>query len=491
MRKTRRDIRVGIVGGGFGGIAVAVRLKKAGFESFTIFEREAGPGGTWWINDYPGCEIDVTSDIYSYSYSGTRWSRTHVRQPELLAYIHHVVDEYDLQRHFRFNTPVAALQWDDGQYWHLTTASGERHEFDVVVSAVGFLSNPRIPTWAGMDEFQGTAFHTAHWDHDYDFEGKTVAVVGVGSTAAQVVPTIAPRVKQMYVFQREPGWVLPKGDRDYTPDEEDRLAQPLRYRWRRYSTFVAFERSQLGGAIYRPGTRPHIEAERVARELIDSVFADRPDLRAAVTPDYVFSGKRRVVSDDFYPALLRDNVELVPRAVESLTATGIVDSDGVERQVDAVIMATGFTASQYLSSIEVTGRDAHDLHEVWRDGAFAFLGMTVPGFPNFYMLYGPNTNGGAPVTYFHERQAKYVVDDVKRLTRPGVASLEVKPLYCDLYNAWLQNKMRGTAWDDPGAKSYFRASSGKIVTQWPDGMVKYTSLLWALRRPSAVTRRFD
>ncbi|MDV7240547.1 MULTISPECIES: NAD(P)/FAD-dependent oxidoreductase [Rhodococcus] len=488
MAKQTKRHRVAVIGGGLGGVAMGTKLKRAGIDTFTIFEAQSGPGGTWWINDYPGCEVDVPSDMYSYSFGTRTWNRTHVRQPELLEYIQNTIDEQNLRGHFRFDTQVVSLTWnDDTHVWKVVTDRDEEFEFDVVVSAVGFLSVPKIPTWPGIDQFERARFHTAEWDHDYDYEGKTVAVVGVGSTAAQVIPTIAPKVKQLYVFQREPGWVLPKGDRDYSAAEARRLSNPLVYKIRRYLDFVRFERSQWGGALYRTGSAVHRAAERAAREYIDSTFRDRPDLRDAVTPKYVFSGKRRVLSDDFYPALLRDNVELVPTAVDSLTGTGIVDNRGTEREVDLIVTAIGFTASNYLNTLDVRGRGGLDLHEVWKEGAFAFLGMTVPGFPNLYMLYGPNTNGGAPVTYFHERQADYVVSDIRRMARENISALEVKQVYSDIYNVWLQDRMKGTAWTQ--ANNYFSAESGRIVTQWPDGMLKYVGLLRILRRLSSAQVR--
>jgi len=476
-----------VVGGGFGGIAAGVKLIRAGITTFTIFEQSDGPGGTWWDNRYPGAEVDVASHLYSYSFKDYDWSRTHVRQPELQRYLEEVVDEYRLRPHFRFGTAVRSVVWDEAEHrYTVGLASGEECRADVVISALGLLNVPRYPDWPGLADFGGPVFHTARWEHEHELTGRRVAVVGTGSTAAQVVPTIAPVVGRLLVFQREPGWVTPKGDRDYTPAERQAFRRPLARRRERARQFVRLERLQFRGAIHRPGTKVNAAMEAVCRGYIDRVFEDRPDLREAVTPAYPFPGKRPVISSDYYRALRSDHVELVPRAVTRVTEGGVVDASGVEHPVDVLVLATGFRPANFLSTIEVVGREGRTIHEVWGDDPRAFLGITVHGFPNFYMLYGPNTNGGEIVHHL-ERQAEYAVRAVRRMARRRVTAVEVRRGAVDAYNRWLDRRLTGTAWTV--SRNYYSSPSGRIVTQWPDGALLYGALTRTLGRVSSTTRR--
>jgi len=475
-----------IVGAGFGGIAVGVKLKKAGIHSFTIFEKSSGPGGTWWDNRYPGAEVDVSSHLYSYSFKTYDWTRTHARQAELQGYLEEVIDDFGLRRHIRFGTTVDEAIWDERTHvYAVRLRSGEEVRAHIVVSALGLLNYPRYPDWPGLADFEGPKFHTARWEHEHDLTGKRVAIVGTGSTATQIVPEIAPIVDHLYLFQREPGWVVPKGDRDFTPAERAELSRPLKHRRERIRLALLLERNQIGGAIHRPGTRMNALREHQCRSFIDREFADRPDLRDAVTPQYPYPGKRPILNSTFYPALRRENVELVPRAVASVTRRGVVDAEGVEYPVDVLVMATGFQPANYLASLEVTGRDGKTIHEVWDGEPQAVLGMTVPGFPNFYMLYGPNTNGGE-IVFCLERQAEHVVQTVKRMVRRGATAVEVRPRYYEAYNRWIQAKMDGTAWQV--SNNYYKSASGRIVTQWPFGALLYGALAKVLAPLSETTR---
>jgi cation diffusion facilitator CzcD-associated flavoprotein CzcO len=333
--------RVAIIGAGFGGIVTAIKLRRAGVE-VVIFERSEGVGGTWWDNRYPGAETDAASHLYAYSFAPYDWSRTHVRQAEIQGYLEHVVETFDLLPVIRFKETVEAVHWDDDTSdYLLRTASGEHHRFKFVVSAVGLFAAPKLPVWPGLEDFAGEVVHTAVWNESLDLTGKKVAVVGTGSSAAQVVPTVAPDAASVTVFQRQPGWVLPKGDRDFTPRERRVFASPLMQRLDRIRHYVRQERREWHGAVFRPGSRMNRRSEAVARGFIDEVFAERPDLRAALTPDYPFAGKRTVVSSDFYPSLLRDDVRLVPRAVVSCSERGLVDSEGDEHEADVIVLATG------------------------------------------------------------------------------------------------------------------------------------------------------
>lgn len=470
-----------IIGGGFAGIAAAVNLKNAGLHDFTIFEKSDGLGGTWWDNRYPGAEVDVHSQLYSFSFWPHDWSRTHARQPELQRYLEDVVDGYALRPHFRFATAVEQIVWNDRTSGYtLRTTAGEVHSFRAVISAVGMLNVPKYPTWPGLDDFQGPKLHTARWK-PVELTGKRVAVVGTGSSAVQVVPSIADEAARVTLFQREPGWILPKPDRDLTPDERATLRRPRARRRERLRQFWLIEIGQLFGWMHRPGTRINTFLESRCRRYIATVFADRPDLAAAVTPNYPYPGKRPVLTKDFYPALLRDDVELIPHAVQSVTAHGVVDARGIEHPADVLVMATGFQPANYLASYRVVGRTGTTLHEFWNGEPQAFAGITVPEFPNFYILYGPNTNGGEIVSAL-QRQAEFAVRSIKRLRDASVAAVEVRPRFYRRYNQWIQGAIAKTAWVQ--SNNYYKSPSGRVVTQWPYGAIVYAAVTKVLGRPS-------
>lgn len=478
--------QVAIVGGGFAGIAAAVKLRRAGIETFTIYEKSAGIGGTWRDNTYPGCEVDTNSLLYSYSFTRPDWSRTHVRQAELQTYLDGVVDEFHLRRHFCLGVSVDDARWDEATHtYRLRLGDGTVSTCHVLISAVGFLNVPRYPDWPGLDRFRGPKFHTARWEHEHDLHGKRVAIVGTGSSAAQIVPEIATVADRVLVFQREPGWVMPKGDRDYTTEERAELRRPMHWRRERLKQLQRVEKSLWRRGIYRPGSKINATCEQICRDYIATEFADRPELQEALTPNYPYWGKRLIMASTYYPALKRDQVELVPKAVTSVTEHGVVDADGVEYLVDVLVMATGFQPTKYLAHLGVTGRDGRSLHEHWADEPRAFLGITVPGFPNFFMLYGPGTNGGE-IVWMLERQAELAVRSVKRMMRSDTTAIEVKRRWADQYDRWLQSSMDGTSW--AVSNNYFKTPSGKIVTQWPYSPLTYAALTGLLGRWAHQTR---
>jgi cation diffusion facilitator CzcD-associated flavoprotein CzcO len=494
VRSTREELfgpngtpRVAVVGAGFGGIAAGVKLKRAGIDTFTIYESSLGIGGTWWDNTYPGAEVDVGSQLYCFSFKPYDWTRTHARQPELQKYLEEAVDEFGLRAHLRLGTAVESATWDEDRHvWRVQLDDGTVDECHALVSAVGFLNVPSYPDWPGLDDFAGPKFHTARWEHHHDLTGKVVAVVGTGSSATQVVPAIQPVVEKLYVFQREPGWVLPKGERDLSDEERSALARTWRRTRERWRLRFLVEKNLWSGDLVRPGTKLNQQREQACRRYIARQFAERPDLRAAVTPEYPYPGKRPVLASTFYPALKQPNVELVPRGVASVTRTGIVDADGVERTVDVIVLATGFEAANYLARLRVVGRDGRSLHEQWAGEPRAYLGITVPGFPNFFLLYGPGTNGGELVMTL-ESQAEYAVRAIRRLIRERVTAVEVKARFEARWFRWLQARMEGTSW--AMSNNYFRSATGRVVTQWPYGNLQYRMLTKALGRVSEFTRR--
>jgi cation diffusion facilitator CzcD-associated flavoprotein CzcO len=474
----RRAIEVAIIGGGIGGIGAAVHLARRGTRTFTVFEKSEGPGGTWWDNRYPGAECDIPSALYSYSFKPHDWTRTHASQAEIQGYIEETIDEYRIRDNIRFGVGVRSAEWDEGRQQYLVTLdNGEASWFDVVVSAVGMLNVPKIPEWPGLDTFEGPLFHSARWDPKAELDGKRVAVVGAGASAVQVVPSLQPRVSELLSFQREPSWVLPKGDRDLTAAERK---ERRRFGWSRKTRFRMIRAMDKGH-----GSDPEmIEAQRVRlTKRIDDAFADRPDLREQMTPTFQPRCKRNVFSDIYYPALAQDNVRLVSRSVERITPRGVVDATGEEHEVDAVVLTTGFRAAEFLSTLEVTGRNGADLHAQWGDDPQAFLGISVPNFPNLYLLYGPNTHGTV-VSYVLERQAEYMSRDVKRLRKAGGGTLEVRPEADAWFQRVLQDAISKVSTWKSGCNNFYTSASGRNVVQWPWTHGRY--YLWTrLARPFA------
>jgi cation diffusion facilitator CzcD-associated flavoprotein CzcO len=473
--RTKRIPRVAIVGAGLGGIAVAVNLKETGSTSFTIFERAAGPGGVWWQNTYPGCEVDVPSHAYSYSFMPFDWTGTHASQAELQGYVERVLDHYELWSHIRFECGVRSVEWD-GECWQLTTDGDERLEFDVVIPCLGMLSDPRQLDLPGISQFEGPVFHTSRYEHQHDLSDKHVAVIGTGSTACQLVPVIADQAKHLTVYQHEPGHVLPKKARAFSEDERRKFReQPWRQRLARIKLF--YEARKLRVALVA-GSAQSRRAHDACMRFIARTVED-PQLRSMVTPDYAFGCKRPVFASTFYEALNRENLELVPYAVTSVTRRGLVDTRGEERSADLVVFATGFKTTQYLRTLEVRGEDGVSLEEFWAGEPSAFLGMTVPGFPNLFIVYGPNTNGGWSVITQLERQSELIARLVRRLRRRGGGTIDTRPWAARRYDAWVQKGIaRKMSSAESGCANYYRTASGKNVTQWP---FSHTMYLFATR----------
>jgi cation diffusion facilitator CzcD-associated flavoprotein CzcO len=480
---SRKSLSVAIIGGGFGGIATAVMLKRAGFEDFTVFEQLDGPGGTWRRNTYPGCEVDLHVHLYSFSFTTFDWTSTHAQQPELLRYAEHVVDEAGIRPHFRYSTCVESVIWnEDSETYTVRTADGDQRDFNVVVSCMGFLDDPKYPEWPGLDTFEGTSFHTQHWNHDHDLTGKRVAIVGTGSTACQVVPAIAPDVEHLYVFQRQPGWVMPKGERPFTEQERARhRKRPMLQTIEHYKLMLKSSFSRLVTA-YDANSDAQKELRAMCEKFIESQIAD-PGLRNAVTPDFPWGCKRPVFATTYYAALTRDNVTLVPHSVTEANTSGVVDDEGVGYDVDTLIFSTGFKTTEYLAGLDVIGPGGVRLHDAWRDRPQAFLGINVAGFPNFFILYGPNTNGGSIINQL-ECQAKVLVGALKRMRRSGARTVGVSRSTMERYVRWIDKQLAAhySATDRSNCHNYYYTSAGRNVTQWPGTMLKYYVLTRILPR---------
>ncbi|GAB1813443.1 NAD(P)-binding domain-containing protein [Mycobacterium sp. MUNTM1] len=459
-------MNVGIIGAGPGGLALGIMLSRAGFDRFTIFDREDGVGGTWRINTYPGLACDVKSHLYSYSFDlNADWSRLWSGQPEILDYFQRCADKYGLRPHLRLRTEITAAQWDPAsQLWCLTTASGEQHHFNVVVSAVGLFTRPLLPDLTEEEPFTGTVMHSSRWDHSIPLEGKRIAVLGTGSTASQLIPELAKVAERVYSVQRSPTWILPKPDRHYTRRERWMFAHlPFAKKLYRARLWL---RSESNIAVIEHGSQKTEQFKAVALGLLEKTVDDE-ELRRKLTPQHPMGCKRLVFSSDYLAALTQPNVEVVTSPARALRSRSLVTDDGTAYEVDLVVCATGYAAADYLAELDVTGEQGITLREVWQDGAHAYLGMAVPGFPNFFMLYGPNTNVGSnSVIFILEAQARYIVRALKYLRRKGKRYVAVRPAALADFVAKIDRWMVGTVWTTQ-CSNYFRAPNGRVVTQWP------------------------
>ena len=462
---------VAIIGAGFGGIGLAITLKKAGIDSLTIFEKAEGVGGVWRHNTYPGAACDVPSHLYSFSFEpNPDWSRRFSPQPEILDYLERCVEKYGLSQNLRLGTEVSRAEFDDESgKWRVETGGGETVEADVLVSACGQLSRPAMTRIEGAERFRGPIFHTASWDHDVEIDGKRVAVIGTGASTIQVVPAIAGRVAQLDVYQRSAPYVIPKKDRAYAPWERRlfRWFPPAR-RLARFTQWLTFEIFISAFNQFRGMGR--IAVRMFKHNLDDQV--SNPELKRALTPDHVLGCKRVLISPDYYSTLERPNVELVTQGVRKLTKSGVVAEDGSERPADVIVLSTGFESTQFLAPMEIRGHDGGDLNEAWREGANAYLGMTVAGFPDLFVMYGPNTNlGSGSIIFQLESQMAYIADAVERLRRTG-GVLSVRREVQQSFDSEMQSRLSTSVWQT-GCHNWYIDEHGRNTNNWPGFTLEY------------------
>lgn len=465
-RTNNESLSILIIGTGFGGLGMAIQLRKAGYRNLTLLEKANRVGGTWRDNTYPGAACDVQSHFYSYSFEPKHdWSRKFGLQSEILGYMEHCVEKYGLGEHIRFNAEVSAAEFDQRRNcWTVTLTSGETLTARILITATGQLNQPARPRIAGLDRFEGELFHSARWDHDYDLTGKRVAVIGTGASAIQFVPEIARQVKTLNLFQRSAAWVLPKPDRPFRPWEQwlfsklpvwDRIYRYLIY-WKNESRALAFTRFHGLLEVFA----------RQARQEAKKRVTD-PDKLRKLIPDYQIGCKRILISNDWYPAINQSNVNLVTDAIREIAPDGVVTADGEHYPVDAIILATGFRATEFLSPISISGRNGKNLNEAWKDGAVAFKGITVSGFPNMFMLYGPNTNlAHNSILYMLESQFRYVLDCLKALDKYPGAAMDVREDRQERFSQVVQSGLEGTVWDT-GCMSWYLDENGKNTVNWP------------------------
>ncbi len=462
------DFQTGIIGAGFAGLVAALRLKKSGRESFVIFERAAEVGGTWRENIYPGCACDIASPLYSFAGEpNAEWSRLYAGQPEILAYIKDVVARRDLEAHIRFNSDIVEARFiEQGGYWEVVDRQGNTTTVRVLLVAMGPLNRPHMPGFPGLENFKGVYFHSARWNPDYDLEGKRVAVIGTGASAIQIVPAIAPIVKQLGVFQRTPAWISPRLDKPNSRFVKKLLRRfPLLQRLRREFTYWLNELIGLG---FTGNERMNRLMRWVATRKLKEEVQD-PETRKKLRPNYTIGCKRILRSDDFYPTFNRPNVSLVTENIEGFTAAGLRTADGKEYSFDAVIFATGFVAADINVYTRLIGRGERILTEEWEEqGAEAYLGTTVAGYPNMAFILGPNTGlGHNSVVHMMESQMNYVMQYISFLEKNHEgSSLDIKKAVQDAYNQKLHQQFNGTVWTS-GCQSWYTNAQGKNTTLYP------------------------
>lgn len=465
-----RRVRVLIIGTGFSGLCAAIKLKESGETDFLMLERATAIGGTWRDNTYPGCACDVPAHLYSYSFElNPAWSHTFAPGPEIWAYLERCTDKYDLRRHVVFKQTVQAFRFDaQSSTWHVQTQEGSQYEAQFVIVGIGGLSNARRPDIDGAASFAGPQFHTAGWDHSVSLAGKRVAVIGTGASAIQVVPAIAPQVQRLLLFQRTPPWVLPRMERRYSDTRRWLFSHyPATMRLLRRT----FYRMQEGVTPWLTQFRDHPGGQRflarMARYNIDRSIKD-PALRERVMPRYSPGCKRLLLSNDYYPALARDNVTLVTDAISRIVPGGVVTQTGEEHAADVLIYATGFAVSEYLQGLHVTGPGGRDLSVEWHSKPEAYLGTLTSGFPNLFFLTGPNTGLGTnSVVVMIEAQVGLIVDCLRLLAARGAKSIDVRADVQRRYNDDLQDRLSRTVWNSGGCRSWYLDDKGFNYTLWP------------------------
>ncbi|MGU3348774.1 flavin-containing monooxygenase [Pseudomonas monsensis] len=470
-----------IIGSGFGGQCAAVNLLKAGIDDFRLLERRDFFGGTWCQNTYPGAAVDVPSPLYSLSFASYRWSQMFAEQAELHCYTEHVIDRFGLRERVELQANVERVEWDDEQKrWAVHTGAKGTFHAQFLINATGPLSQPVIPQIPGQERFQGKTFHTNNWDHDYDYRGKRVAIVGSGASAVQVIPAIAPDVAQLHVFQRTPHWVLPRADRLFGPLQRWLLGVKPAYKLLRWLIYWQFETRVIAFKYSRPAIRM---VQRQALRLLERQVRD-PALRKKLTPDFTIGCKRVLLSNTYYPALTRPNVTLHTReqGITSLDERGINTQDGQHIEVDLIIWSTGYDATDGVISYPVSGKNAVQLRDVWAQYPRAYLGTSLPDFPNLFIVTGPNTGiGHTSALFIIESQMNYILDCIRTVQAKGLRSIEVRPEAERTYTEMIHREMERTVWKSGGCHSWYQSKSGHVIAMFPGFSFSYHRLTRALK----------
>jgi cation diffusion facilitator CzcD-associated flavoprotein CzcO len=477
-----RKPSVAVIGAGLGGLAAGIKLKEAGFEDVLILEKAAKVGGTWRDNSYPGCACDVPVALYQYSFApSAKWSHLFPRYNQVQQYTEDLADNFGLRPHLRLDEETKSAVWDEGRsVWKLTTSAGKTYEANAIVPALGQLNRPILPEIEGRESFKGPAFHSARWDHSVDLKGKRVGIIGSAASAVQIIPEIAKEVGHLSVFQRTPNWVVPRLDRPITPEEIAlamtapqlaAMSRELIYLNADHLFWQVFSWTEVGRAAY---TR--VALNHLAEQVPDA------ELRKKLTPDYPIGCKRILIADDFYPALMRDNVSLVTDKIARITPSGVETKDGKKHDFDVIVYATGFETTGWHWSVDVVGKGGRHLHDEWAETPQAYLGITVSKFPNMFVLYGPNTNlGHNSITFMLERQVEYTVKALSGLATRGGAAMDVTESAQARFNRELQADLAKTTWADPHCRSWYKNERGHITQNWSSHTRDYAKATEAVK----------
>jgi cation diffusion facilitator CzcD-associated flavoprotein CzcO len=475
---TVTSTRIAIIGAGHSGICMGMQLKRAGMSDFLILEKAATLGGTWRDNTYPGASCDAPSFLYSFSFAQkTDWSRRFAWQSELLAYSVECTVKSGLLPHIRYDAEVTGARFEvSHNLWRVQLRNGDTVEAQFLVTGVGQLHRPSTPAIAGRETFAGKSFHSARWDHSVDLAGKRIAVIGNAASAVQFVPQIAPLAAQLTVFQRSANWLLPRKDRLYSPRLHRRMARwPWLAKLRHQFQWFFFGEMQLTPLMKQVQPVQWLARRKALGHLRRQV--KDPALRAKLVPDYPIGAKRVLFNDDYYPALARDNVRLVTERIERIEPKGVRLAGDELVEADVIIYATGFHATDFLAPMAITGAGGRELREEWKAGAHAYLGVTVSGFPNFFMLYGPNTNlGHNSILVMIEAQVGYVIDAIRRMDSLGLKRFDVKREVMEAYNRELYRDLAKSVWA-ADKQSWYKLADGTITNNWPHSTMRYKRLL--------------
>jgi cation diffusion facilitator CzcD-associated flavoprotein CzcO len=457
---------VAIIGAGFSGIAAAAALVKQGVNDFVVFERGTDVGGTWLFNRYPGAEVDLESHIYSYSFEPYDWTRTHATWDELLDYLQKTARKWGVYDRALFDTGVKLVSWsDEAQVYTIEDGHGQLYgPFKSVISGIGYLNTPLIPPFArGETLYEGEMCHTSTWRDELSFEDKHIGVLGTGSSAVQVVTEAERQGKSVKVFQIEPNWMLPKEARDFSKSERRWNRFKPVYYYRRWMLYINYDIRQYRTSIARNDGLFHKTRTRRAEAYLEREMGDCPQMKDLLTPSFSVEARRTVISDTYYQALRSPKVELIPHAVTDLTATGLIDASGEKHEFDMIVLATGFDASDFLTTFRITGERGLDIKDQWADGPEAMFGVMAPNFPNFFMIFGPNT-AGIPLVSYYEAQAKFAAKTIKKIAGGRARRVTVREGFHRYYNRRTQKRLSKTVWGE--VTNYFRAQNGKVIAQW-------------------------
>jgi cation diffusion facilitator CzcD-associated flavoprotein CzcO len=460
-----KHFQIAIIGTGFGGLGTAIRLKQEGINDFVIFERANDVGGTWRDNTYPGCACDVQSHLYSFSFApNPDWSRMYSSQPEILAYLRRCAAEYEILPFIQFKHEVIEVVWDKSQqYWQIKTSQGD-YTASILVAGIGALCEPSIPKLPGLDKFEGKMFHSARWDHNYNLKARNVAVIGTGASAIQFVPAIQPEVGKLNLFQRTPPWIIPRDDRSITDIERWIFKNfPITQKFMRKSIYWSRELFLFGFRNPKLMWIFHYSALRHLKKAVPD-----PELRKKLIPNYTIGCKRVLISNDYLPSLTQPNVEVINNHITEIRPHSIITDDGTERQIDTIILGTGFLVTDIPFSRIIRGRDGRTLRETWQGSPKAHLGTTVNGFPNYFQLLGPNTGlGHNSVVYMIESQIAHVLNAIKYMRKHNIATIEPRPEVQQRFIYEVDNMMKGTVWTAGGCSSWYLDQTGRNSTLWP------------------------